>query len=475
MIVIAIHVVLQLICIARVLLRPMRNPSSRIAWIVVILGVPFLGLLAYALLGEITIGQSRLKRMTDIIARLPDPASAPGYEATRALGLPARTEDLFAVGHALSRYGPVSGNRAELMADADGTFDRVVADIDAATDHAHLLFYAWLDDRNGRRVAAALARAARRGVACRVMVDDLGSWGITKASPWAEMEAAGVRLGVSLPLGNPLLRLAKGRIDMRNHRKVIVIDDRIAYCGSQNCAAPEFGATPPCVLWIDTMMRFEGPVARQCQHLFAGDWMTFVKEDISDMLVRPVVPGEGDVTAQLVAAGPGQRHATMPEMFQTLMYAARRELIITTPYYVPDEPLQSALCAAGWRGIDVTLVLPAESDHWVVSGAGKSHYQELLEAGVKVCEFTEGMLHAKTLTLDGEFGLVGSANLDRRSFDLNFENNVLFSDPVATAALRERQQQFIACSRRVTTEEVAAWPAWRRLAHNAVSLLNPLL
>ncbi len=475
MILISLHILLQLVCIARVLLRPMRNPSSRIAWIVVILGVPFLGLLAYALLGEITIGQSRLARMLRVIARLPDPTSAPGYETARAIDIPARNEALFAVGRALSGYDPVGGNTAELTGDANETVDRVVADIDAATDHAHVLFYAWLDDRNGRRVASALARAARRGVACRVMVDDLGSWGITETSLWAEMEAAGVKLGVSLPLGNPLLRLAKGRIDLRNHRKAIVIDDRITYCGSQNCADPEFGGTPPCALWVDTMMRFEGPVARQCQHLFAGDWMTFVQEDISEMLTRPLAAGTGSVTAQLVAGGPGLRHATMPEMFQSLMYAARRELVITTPYYVPDEPLQSALCAAGWRGIDVTLILPEDSDHWVVSAAGRSHYQELLQAGVKVREFTEGMLHAKTLTLDGEIGLIGSANLDRRSFDLNFENNILFSDPAAAKALRAQQERFIACSRAITAEEVADWPAWRRLGYNAVSLLNPLL
>ncbi|WP_144182843.1 cardiolipin synthase [Elioraea rosea] len=472
---IAIHILLQLVCIGRVLLRPMRNPSTRIAWIVVILAIPFLGLLAYALLGEITIGQSRLRRMLGVIASLPDPADAPGYDAVRSVEIPARHEALFVAGRSLSGYDPVGGNRAEIMPDTNGMIDRVVADIDAATDHAHLLFYAWLDDRNGRRVASALARAARRGVACRVMVDDLGSWGITESGLWSEMEAAGVKLGVSLPLGNPLLRLAKGRIDLRNHRKVIVIDDRITYCGSQNCADPEFGGTPPCALWVDTMMRFEGPIARQCQHLFAGDWMTFVKEDISEMLTRPLQPSRGDVTAQLVAAGPGLRHATMPEMFQSLMYAARRELIISTPYYVPDEPLQSALCAAGWRGIDVTIILPAESDHWVVAAAGRSHYQELLQAGVKVREFTEGMLHAKTLTLDGEVGLIGSANLDRRSFDLNFENNILFTAPAAAGALREQQLRFIGCSRAVTADHVAEWPAWRRLGYNAVSLLNPLL
>jgi cardiolipin synthase len=165
----------------------------------------------------------------------------------------------------------------------------------------------------------------------------------------------------------------------------------------------------------------------------------------------------------------------MPELFQSLIYAAERELVITTPYYVPDDPLQAALCAAANRGVATTLVLPARNDNWAVGATSRSCYAELLAAGVAIHEFQGGLLHAKTLTLDGEVALVGSANMDRRSFDLNYENTILLADAATTAAIRARQDDFLARSRRVTAGEVAAWPWTRRLWNNAVAVLGPVL
>jgi cardiolipin synthase len=185
-------------------------------------------------------------------------------------------------------------------------------------------------------------------------------------------------------------------------------------------------------------------------------------------------PGEG-FAAQVVASGPTARHSAMPEMFQSLIYAARRELVVTTPYYVPDEAMQAALCAAANRGVATTIVFPARNDNAAVGAASRSRYAELLEAGVAIHEFEGGLLHAKTLTLDGEVALIGSANMDRRSFDLNFENTILLADAAATAALRARQAAFIARSRPVSAAEVAAWPWPRRLLNNAAGLVGPVL
>ncbi len=159
------------------------------------------------------------------------------------------------------------------MQDSNATIDSMVADIDAAKDHVHLLFYIWLPDNNGRKVVEALKRAAARGVTCRAMADGLGSRTMIHSEHWQAMRKAGVHVAVALPIGNPLLRPLKGRIDLRNHRKIVVIDDRITYCGSQNCADPEFLVKAKYAPWVDAMMRFEGPIARQNQHLFVGDWM----------------------------------------------------------------------------------------------------------------------------------------------------------------------------------------------------------
>jgi len=472
----AIHVFIQIALCLRVLIRPHREPASRIAWIVVIVTMPLVGIVAYLLFGEVNVGRSRIQRMRDVLAQMPSLADAAGADAPSVQpDVPERYAHLFRVAHSINGFEPVGGNRARLMEDSNATIASLVADVDSATDHVHLLFYIWLADNNGCQVVDALKRAAARGVACRAMADGLGSRAIIKSRHWQEMQSAGVHLAVALPIGNPLVRIFKGRIDLRNHRKIVVIDDRITYCGSQNCADPEFRVKAKYAPWVDAVMRFEGPIARQNQHLFAADWMAHTNEDLNDLLRQPTAPTERGLTAQVAGTGPTVRYSAMPEMFASLMYTARRELRITTPYYVPNEPMQAALCAAARRGVATTVVFPARNDSWIVSAASRSYYAGLLEAGVRIFEFEGGLLHTKSLTLDGEVSLIGSANMDRRSFDLNYENNILFCDPASTIQLRQRQDSYIASSHEVTREMVANWPMPRRLWNNAIAMLGPIL
>ena len=223
------------------------------------------------------------------------------------------------------------------------------------------------------------------------------------------------------------------------------------------------------------MMRFEGPIARQNQYLFAADWMAHVDEDLDELLRRPIIVDNDALPAQVVGTGPTVRYAAMPELFETLMYAARRELVITTPYYVPDEAMQAALCASARRGVATSIVFPARNDSWVVAAASRSYYPELLAAGVQIHEYVGGLLHTKSLTLDGEVSLIGSANMDRRSFELNYENNILFYDPTLTAELRRRQQSYIDNAYPVTADMVARWTNPHRLWNNTIAMLGPVL
>jgi cardiolipin synthase len=379
------------------------------------------------------------------------------------------------MGQSINGYDAVGGNSARLLADSNATIDAMVADIDAALDHVHLLFYIWLPDNNGCKIVEAVKRAAVRGVKCRVMVDNLGSRLLLHSEHWKAMQAAGVQVAVALPIGNPLLRPLHGRIDLRNHRKIVVIDGTITYCGSQNCADPEFRVKAKFAPWVDAVMRFEGPIARQNQHVFASDWMTYVDENLDDLLRQPIPAPQGGFTAQVIATGPTNRYSAMPQMFESLIHAARRELVISTPYYVPNESMQNALCASAYRGVDTTIIFPARNDSWVVGGASRSYYAELLEAGVTVYEYVGGLLHTKSLTLDRAVTLIGSANMDRRSFELNYENNILFRDDALTAEVRERQQQYISKSNLVQLDTVAAWSVQRRLWNNTLATLGPIL
>jgi cardiolipin synthase len=475
-IVTVLHVLIQIALIVRVLLRPHREPASRIAWVVVIMAVPLLGILSYLLFGETSIGRRRVARMREVLAHLPDVAHAAGSDAENLqVVVPQRYAHLFHIGKTVNGFDPIGGNHADLMPDSNATIASLVADIDAATDHVHLLFYIWLPDNNGCKVVEALKRAAARGVTCRAMADGLGSRLMIGSEYWRTMRAAGVHLASALPVGNPLLRPLKGRIDLRNHRKIVIIDHIITYCGSQNCADPEFRIKAKYAPWVDAMMRFEGPIARQNQYLFAGDWESETGEDISDLLTHPIVPTQPGLPAQVIGTGPTVRFSAMPEMFESLMYTARRKLVITTPYFVPDESMLAGLCACARRGVDTTIVFPARNDSWIVGAASRSYYDNLLTAGVRILEYPDGLLHTKSLTLDAEVTLIGSANMDRRSFELNYENNILFYDRSLTAAMCRRQESYINRSQLITRDMVDGWTWRRRLWNNTIAMLGPVL
>ncbi len=467
---------LELALIARILLRPHRDPASRIAWMVVVLVIPLVGMLAYLLLGEVSIGRRRVARLHSVLQQMPPFPRSSDCETSAPSAVFERYQHLFELGESINGFTPLSGNTATLLPSSNATIDAMVADIDAAKDHVHLLFYIWLPDHNGLKVVEALKQASKRGVTCRAMADALGSSTMIGSKEWSAMHAAGVRVAVGLPLGNPLLRPFHGRIDLRNHRKIVVIDDRITYCGSQNCTDPEFLPKAKYAPWVDAVMRFEGPIARQNQYLFASDWMTYVDENLDDLLSRPLPsPAQEGFTAQVIGTGPTVRYSAMPEVFESLLFAARRKVVITTPYYVPNDPMQNAICTAAYRGVDTTIIFPARNDSWVVGAASRSYYADLLAAGVKIYEYEGGLLHTKSLTLDGELTLIGSANMDRRSFELNYENNILLLDPTLTHTMFQRQQEYIAHSHRVTRDMVAAWPLSHQLCNNLIATMGPIL
>ena len=472
---ILLHVTLQAFFIGRALLRPQREPASRLAWVVVILVAPVLGILAYVMFGETNLGRRRIARLRAALARLPSFSEISAHEGEREAQLPEHLTPLFRVGESISGFPPVAGNRAELMADSDAAITAMIADIDAATDHVHICFYIWLPDGNGLRMVEAVKRAARRGVTVRAMADDLGSRLLIRSPHWTDMGEAGVRLVRTLAIGFILLRPLRGRIDMRNHRKIVVVDNKVTYCGSQNCADAAFAIKAKYAPWVDAMMRFEGPIVRQNQHLFASDWMAHTTEDLSELVGAPVGEVGPGFVAQVIGTSAAIRQSGMPEIFESLMYAARRELMVTTPYYVPDEPIQAALCASARRGVHTTLIVPKRNDSWIVAAASRSYYLGLLEAGVNLYEYRPGLLHTKSLTLDGEVTLIGSANIDRRSFELNFENNILLADPGMTAIMRARQAEYLAQSDRVETATVEAWSLGQRLRNNTIAMFGPVM
>jgi cardiolipin synthase A/B len=366
----------------------------------------------------------------------------------------------------------------KLAADSNAAIDSMVADIDAATSTAHLCAYIWLADTNGVKIKKALIRAAGRGVVVRATADALGSRLFIRSPHWRDLATGGVHVQVALPVGNPLWTFIRGRVDLRNHRKLLIVDNRIAWCGSQNFADPEFRIKPRYAPWVDVMSRWQGPVARHCQYLFVSDWLGDGGDDISAMLSEPWPADEQSndgAVAQVIGTGPTVSYDSMPSCFAELMHSARSELVVTTPYFVPNDQVLFALTSAARRGVETILILPERNDSIVVAGTSRSYYQDLVAAGVRLFEYRCGLLHAKTMVVDRKIGLIGSANLDRRSFELNFENNILFADEGFASTLRARQDQYLADSDPVTQADLDGFSIGYRLWQNSLAMMSPIL
>jgi cardiolipin synthase len=459
----------------RAILRPHREPASRIAWAVVIVALPVVGVLAYLLLGEVRISLRRRLRGREIEARLRRPAGDGTLAEKVGAGFYRAP---FALGRSINRLPPTSGNKVTLAADSNAAIDEMVADMDAATSTVHLCAYIWLADNNGCKIKDALVRATGRGVAVRALADALGSRRLIRSRHWRELADSGVQVRVALPVGNPLWTFIRGRVDLRNHRKLLIVDNRIAWCGSQNFADPEFRIKPRYAPWVDVMSRWEGAVARHCQYLFVSDWIGDGGDDISALLAETPANHTGSgrrAIAQVIGTGPTVSFDSMPSCFAELMHSAREELVVTTPYFVPNDQVLFALTSAARRGVKVVLALPKRNDSIVVAGTSRSYYQDLVGAGVTLFEYRHGLLHAKTIVVDRKVGLIGSANLDRRSFELNFENNILFADEGFASVLRARQDEYLADSDPVTQEVVDGFGIFGRLWQNSLAMMSPIL
>jgi cardiolipin synthase len=457
-----------------ILLRRRPHTASTLAWIIVIVVLPLAGIIGYLLVGEVRLGRRRIQRHRDIIERLGRLRTL-GRDAAAILqpDVPAPYRPITTLAEAVGDSSAVGGNRFQLISDTDVFIQSLVDDIDAARHHCHLLFYIFLDDYSGGRTAEALMRATRRGVACRLLVDAVGSRSFLKSPLRRQMEEGGVRVVEALHAN--IFRMLFARLDLRNHRKMAIIDGVIGYLGSHNIADAEFAIKRRFAPWIDAQVRVQGPVARDLQRLFIEDWFMDTDEVLEETLSidPPIMPD--NVATQIMATGPNSYNEALRQLNLTAFHTAREELIVTTPYFVPDEATTMALRTAARRGVETTLIFPARNDSPLVAAASRSHYEPLLEAGVKIFEYQKGLLHAKTLTLDRSLALITTANLDRRSFELNFEVSMLVFDSDFASELRFLQTSYLNDSRPV---ELASWrkrPWPAKLWQNAAGTLGPLL
>lgn len=458
-----------------ILTRRQMRPATALSWIVVMFALPAVGIVAYLLVGEVRLGRGRIRRHRVILDRINTRGNleARPEHQYKFPWVPVQYQPVANLAESVAGNAPRAGNLLELMGDPDLFIEKLIEDIDRAERHCHLLSYIYLTDHSSQRVGDALIRAVKRGVKCRLLADSVGSKYFLRSDLCRKMREAGVQVVEALPAR--ALRILLARVDLRNHRKIAVIDDSIGYMGSQNIADPEFAIKRKYAPWVDCMVRIDGPAARDLQVLFVEDWYLDTDEALTDLLEVNIRAHDSGVPVQIMGTGPNSNNEGLRQLITTTFYAAREELILTTPYFVPDEATMLALLGAAQRGVQTTLVVPARNDSPFVAAASRSFYDAMLRSNVSIMEFTGGLLHAKTIAIDRDLAVVSSANLDRRSFELNFEISMVVYDSNFASELRFLQKTYMNTARAVQRSDWRnrGWPT--KLVQNAAGLFSPLL
>ncbi len=463
---------LRMAIVVRIIMRGPRGADSSRAWILLIVFLPILGLGVWILMGESRLGRRRRERYGLIAAEVSRQLAHRGPQPEN-LADPVGYGQTIALANAVGGTPPRSGNELELIANSDECIERMAADIGAASHSCHLLFYIFIEDEAGQRIGEALKASVQRGVSCRLLVDSVGSRRFLESRYARSLQEAGVKVIESLPAN--LMRMFFARIDLRNHRKLAVIDGCIGYTGSQNIATASFASKPKLGPWVDCMLRVMGPVVSDLEALFVQDWYLETEEAPEALMRCRPNPEGGGVPVQVLPTGPNNNNEALAQLALAAFHGATEELILTTPYFVPGEAEVMSLCTAAKRGVSVTLVVPARCDSRIVGAVTRSHFSRLLAAGIAVYEYQEGLLHAKTLTVDRKLALVTTANFDRRSFALNFEVSTLVYDSDFASRLRFLQREYVGSSTMVRESQLKQRRALLRFIDNAAGILSPIL
>lgn len=452
---------------AGVILLQRRSATATLAWLLVFVFLPIVGLVLYRLLGPLRLKRKQLKRrvgrrVVEDAAGAMDLIRAHGHDHVQVARVPI----------AMRETPPLHADSLELYVDGASAYAAIIRDIEAATHHVHLEYYIFEPDRIGTRLRDLLVAKARAGVTVRLLVDGSGSSHLGKRF-LRPLRDAGAEIAFFNPISLRWIRTR--RVDFRCHRKIVVCDSVVGFTGGMNIAdahSAELSKT----YWRDTHLRVDGAAVLALQRLFIEDWYF-----ATDAL--PPAPGDlfrlrdgtGTRVVQIVGSGPDHDQLTIHGTYFAAITRASSRVWLTTPYFVPDDAILTALCTTAQRGVDVRLLVPLRGDSRLIDLAARSYMPELVESGVKVYEYLPRFIHAKTIVIDEDLAIVGTANLDNRSFRLDFELTALAYDRELTTRLAEAFEVDLRDSRAIDAAALAQHSLFRRLGEAGARLLSPLL
>ncbi len=471
-------IVLNIFLATAVIFLERRNASATWAWLMVLYFIPVLGFIMYLILGQ-KVRKRQLSKLLGDNERVIQHALETQRQELKEKRLVALDSELaeyqdmiyLNLTTGLALY--TTNNIVDIYTDGKQKFDALIADIEAAEHHIHLVYYIVRDDELGRRLMRALTAKAADGVEVRFLYDHIGSSRLPGRF-FKELRAAGGREAAFFPSRIPYLNL---KINYRNHRKLAIIDGKTGYIGGFNIGDEYLGLSEHFGQWRDTHLKVQGSAVLQMQAQFLLDWNLAAsgKIELSEIYFPDPRCVPGHIGMQLVASGPDTEYQEIKNAYIKMIYGARSSVCLQTPYFVPDDSLLSALKVAALSGVEVSIMLPSKPDHFFVYWATQSYLGELLASGIKVYLYEKGFLHAKTLVVDSKVASVGTANLDIRSFKLNFEMNAFIYDSATAVKLMDIFQRDIDDSRLLTAEAYDGRPLFNRFRESISRLLSPIL
>ncbi|WP_224089291.1 MULTISPECIES: cardiolipin synthase [unclassified Arthrobacter] len=453
-----------------------RRPTTAMAWLLAVFLVPTVGFVLFLLFGNFRLSKRRREqqeqvnhRVRAVTSDLADPVSTyPGPEWVKSAG---------ELNHRLGSLPMVDGNKVELIPGYQESIKAMAEAVRGATDYVNAEFYIMSSDFVTDELLTELEKAAERGVTVRLLFDHIGTLRIKGYRRLVRRLKAGkIQWKRMLPL-LPIHGQWR-RPDLRNHRKILVIDGTLAFTGSQNLIEPSYNNPKHRRAgrqWVELMARLEGPIVATLNVVFATDWLSETDESLESQLRLPAQPSPGQVTAQVVPSGPGFATENNLRLFNTLIYSAQHRISICSPYFVPDDSLLYAITTAAQRGVDVELFVSEKGDQFLVHHAQRSYYEALLEAGVRIYLYRAPyVLHAKHFTIDDEVAVLGSSNMDMRSFSLNMEVSVMLLGAETVNLMRAVESTYREVSRELTLDDWMDRPPLAKYVDNVARLTATL-
>ena len=444
-----------------------RNPVKTMAWVLVLFFLPIVGLVFYFFFGRSTRKEKLIskKGFTRLIKR---PMAE--YQAQKAFKCPDEQHQLMRFFRKVNNALPFEGNATEVFTDGYSMLYSLMKEISKAKHHIHLQFYIFEDDAVGRLVRDALIDRARDGVKIRVLYDDVGCWKVPHAF-FDEMRGAGIEARSFLKVRFPLFT---SKVNYRNHRKIVVIDGRVAYTGGMNIAL-RYMKGFPWGIWRDTHIKIEGKAVYGLQTAFLTDWYVVDRTLITSSRYFPEVGIFGKALIQIVTSDPVGEWRDIMQGLLIAISSSRKYFYIQTPYLLPTEPILMALKTAALAGVDVRIMIPARADTWITHLGSLSYLDDIMRAGVRIYLYQKGFLHSKLMVSDDTLSTVGSTNMDFRSFEHNFEVNAFMYDPSSALLLKgiflQDQKDAILLQRKTWIKR----PWYQKAQESIVRLLAPLL